>query len=116
MQEADKMSYVVRKEQVKETISGNGHSSFPMLGEAQGCVNDCAGGISYYRDSVYTPPAVHDFQEGFIVLAGEGYARVGAEEFELKKETAFIVPAGVEHQLKSVSSEHPLELFWFHAK
>lgn len=47
------MSYVVRKEQVKEVISGNGHSSFPMLGEAQGCVNDCAGGISYYRDSVY---------------------------------------------------------------
>ncbi len=110
------MSYVIRKQQVKEVDSGNGHSSFPMLGEAQGCVNDCAGGISYYRAKEYTAPAVHDFQEGFIVLEGEGSARVGAEEFQLEKETAFIVPAGVEHQLKSADSEQPLILFWFHAK
>ena len=38
------MSYFVQKKNVKEIDSGNGHSSFPMLGEAQGCVNDCAGG------------------------------------------------------------------------
>lgn len=110
------MSYVVRKQQVNEINSGNGHSSFPMLGEEQGCVNDCAGGISYYRSTEYTTPAVHDFQEGFIVLKGEGNARVGAEEFHLEKETVFIVPAGVEHQLKSADSEQPLELFWFHAR
>lgn len=110
------MSYFVQKKTVKEINSGNGHSSFPMLGEAQGCVNDCAGGISYYRATEYTPPAVHDFQEGFIVLGGSGSARVGAEEFLLEKEIAFIVPSGVEHQLKAENSEQPLVLFWFHAK
>lgn len=110
------MSYFVQKNQVQEMNSGNGHSSFPMLSEKQGCVNDCAGGISYYRDTEYTPPAVHDFQEGFIVLEGKGSARVGAEECLLEKETAFIVPAGVEHQLRALDQNQPLVLFWFHAR
>ena len=47
------MSYFVQKNQVQEMNSGNGHSSFPMLSEKQGCVNDCAGnslGIEMSRE------------------------------------------------------------------
>lgn len=110
------MAYYQRRDSVTEIVSGHGHSSWPLLGEAQGCVNACAGGISSYTSTEYTPPATHDFQEGFIVLSGHGRAKVGTEEFPLDPETAFLVPQGVNHQLKSISPDTPLLLFWFHAK
>lgn len=110
------MAYYQRKQNVKEVAAGNGHSSFPMLGEQQGCTNGCCAGISYYSSTEYTPAAVHDDQEGFIVLSGKGWALIGGEEFPVEPETAFIAPAGTEHQMKCSSTEEPLVLFWFHAQ
>lgn len=100
----------------EEIVSGHGHGSFPLLGEAEGCANECAAGISYYKSTEYTPPAVHEFQEGFIVLSGSGYVKIGEEEFFAEKNTAFLAGAGQEHRLKSADRNEPLTVFWFHAK
>lgn len=105
-----------RRHNVVEKRAGNGHGSLPLLGENQGCRNGCCAGISYYRSLKYTPPAIHDDQEGFFVLSGEGWAHVGNEEFEIEPGMAFLVPARTVHQLKSNNRECALEVFWFHAK
>lgn len=110
------MSCFKRKEDVKEIISGYGHGSFTLLGEEQGCTNGCCAGISYYSMTEYTPAAVHEDQEGFIVLSGRGWAKIGGEEFLVEPETAFIAPKGTKHQMKSASETERLVVFWFHAQ
>ena len=110
------MAYYQRKQDVNEIAAGNGHGSFPLLGEKQGCTNSCCAGISYYSRTEYTPPAVHEDQEGFMVLSGQGWAKIGEEEFFVEQGTAFIAPEGMPHQMKSADSGEPLTLFWFHAQ
>ena len=109
------MKYFCTKEESRRQDSGGGHWAYPMLGPEHGCVNDCATGISYYANTDYIPPARHEFQEGFLVMSGRGMARVGGEEFSLSPELSFLVPAGMDHTLKSDSPQEPLVLFWFHA-
>ena len=82
------MAYYQRKQDVNEIAAGNGHGSFPLLGEKQGCTNGCCAGISYYSRTEYTPPAVHEDQEGFMVLSGQGWAKIGEEEFFVEQGTA----------------------------
>lgn len=110
------MACFSRVQDAVETESGHGHSSRLLLGEAQGCKNGCCAGISYYRSVEYTPPAVHDEQEGFLVLSGSGWACVGEEEFEIGPGVAFLAPAGTVHRLKNSREGSALEVFWFHAK
>ena len=110
------MKYYVSLYDSKKVDSGNGHYSYPLLSEANGCVDECATGISYYTSVQYTPAAVHGFHEGFLVLSGKGSARVGEEEFEVDESVSFFVPAGMEHSLRSLDEDKPLVLFWFHAK
>lgn len=105
-----------RRQDVAEKRAGHGHGSLLLLGENQGCRNGCCAGISYYRSLEYTPPAIHDDQEGFFVLSGEGWAHVGDEEFEVEPGMAFLVPTRTAHQLRSSNKEQALEVFWFHAK
>ncbi len=109
------MTYYAKKDEALRQDSGNGHWSYPLLNETNGCVNDCMTGISVYASTTYTPPAVHPFQEGFLVIRGTGWAKVGEEEFPLVPELSFLVPAGCAHALKSDSEQVQLELFWFHA-
>lgn len=110
------MSYWNKKENVQKKEAGYGHFSYSLLGEAQGCTNGCCGGISYYTSTEYTPAAVHDDHEGFVVLSGKGMAKIGDEEFLLEKETAFLAPIGTSHQMRTLNEEEPLVLFWFHAQ
>lgn len=95
--------------------SGGGHWSYELLGPENGCVNECGSGVSYYAGVQFTPDAVHSFQEGFLVLSGEGEARVDEQVFALRPMMSFLVPAETRHALRSTSSEEPLVLFWFHA-
>ncbi len=110
------MKYWMKKSEAKRSDSGHGHWAYPMLTEENGCTSECATGISYYAQTEYTPAAAHPFQEGFLVLSGRGWAKVGEEEFPLEKDVSFVVPAEMTHQLKSDDPETPLELFWFHAQ
>lgn len=110
------MACYIKKSDVKEMVSGHGHGSWPMLGSEHGCTNGCCAGISYYSSCEYTPAAVHEDQEGFFVLSGQGFARIGDEEFEIKPDMAFIAPAGTEHQMRSKAADEPVVVFWFHAQ
>ena len=86
-----------------------------LLDEKNGCTAGCKTGISTYELAEYNPPGIHDDQEGFCVLEGTGWARVGAVEFPIAPEGSFIVPAHHEHSLKKDPDSPPLKVFWFHA-
>lgn len=70
---------------------------------------------SAYKCTDYSSVSYHDDQEGFFVLEGYGWAKVGEEEFRLEPEISFIVPTGVGHRLKSDTGSSPVKVFWFHS-
>ncbi len=110
------MKYYMHKKDAKEVLSGHGHGSFPLLTAEHGCTGGCCTGISYYTALEYTPPAVHEDQEGFYVINGRGTARIAETEFSVEPDMSFIAPAGAVHQFKCDCGEAPLVLFWFHAQ
>ena len=80
-----------------------------------GCVAGCRAGVTYYQNTEYKKPGIHDDQEGFIVLKGSGMALIGDEEFAIEEGTAFIAPKGTPHTIKSNSNDEPVLVFWFHS-
>lgn len=91
-----------------------GHVSCILLGAQQGCVGDCAAGISVYASREYAPAQRHPFQEGFYVLEGEGCAQVGDSAFEISEGTCFLVPSETNHTMRA-SGDKPVTVFWFHS-
>lgn len=110
------MAYYHKITENEKMEMGKGHGSFKVLSEEQGCTNGCCAGISFYPDTEYNEAGVHDDQEGFLVLAGSGSAKIGDEEFKVEKDMVFVAPKGVPHQLKADCSAEPLKVFWFHAQ
>lgn len=91
-----------------------GHITYPMLDEQHGCVAGFRSGISIYTAQEYPTPGVHEDQEGFVVLEGRGWAKVGDEEFRLEPEMCFVAPAGVLHCIKRDPGSEYVKLCWFH--
>lgn len=108
------MKYYVRLKDVKETQRPDYVSQY-LVNEEHGCVAGCKTGISRHIKTEYPNSQTHEDQEGFLVLSGTGWAKVGEEEFRLEPETAFIVPAGVEHTIKRDENSEAVRVFWFHA-
>ncbi len=95
-------------------IKRPGTISYPVLGETHGCVNGFSVGITLYTEPNYLTPGVHDDQEGFVVLEGTGWAKVGDEEFRLEPEVCFVAPAGRPHAIKRDANVPHLKVCWFH--
>jgi mannose-6-phosphate isomerase-like protein (cupin superfamily) len=70
--------------------------------------------ISYHFKIAYPRPQIHEDQEGFLVLEGIGWAKVGDQEFRIELETSFIVPAGVEHSIRRDKDSKSVKVFWLH--
>ena len=101
----------IRREQGEE-----GRRSVKFLTEANGCINGCCSGVTICSETEFNPePGFHDDQEGFFVLEGNGFVRLDNEEFEVKAGDSFIALSGVRHTMKTVDSEKPLKVFWFHS-
>jgi len=107
------MSYFVNRRQVQGTQRG-GQISHPMLTPANGCVNGFSAGITFYTLAEYESPGVHKDQEGFVVMEGTGWARVGDEEYRLEPDVCFVAPAGVAHQVKRDPGVEHVKVCWFH--
>ena len=109
------MTYFVRKEDGTPRHAELDHGSWPMLDETYGCAHGVYSAISFYKSEEYRPWETHEDMEAFIVLSGTGWAKVGDEEFELKKDTCFVAPAGVRHTVRCCDKNEPLMMYWFHA-
>jgi len=85
-----------------------------FIGEANGCTRGFCMGIGVYRSEEYNPPGIHEDQEGFYVIQGEGFARVGDEEFAIKPGTFFVALKGVPHSVKAAKGKGPVKVLWAH--
>lgn len=109
------MAYFKYQEDVEPRNAQRDHGTWPMLDEENGCAKGVYTAISFYTSEEYRPWETHDDMESFIVLSGSGWARVGDEEFPIRKNTCFVAPAGVRHCVKCDDARDPLMMFWFHA-
>jgi mannose-6-phosphate isomerase-like protein (cupin superfamily) len=107
------MSYFINRTNVAP-ITREGYISYPLLTEAQGCVNGFSSGITCYTTTEYQTPGVHDDQEGFVVMEGRGWAKVGGEEYRLEPDVCFVAPAGVAHAIKRDADVSLVKVCWFH--
>ncbi|MBV7273431.1 cupin domain-containing protein [Clostridium thailandense] len=108
------MNYCVRLKDVEQGRK-EPYISYYLLGEKNGCVAGCRTGISIHSKTEWSTNEIHDDQEGFLVLEGTGWAKVGDSEFPIEPETAIMVPAGMVHALKRDPASKPIKVFWFHA-
>lgn len=89
--------------------------TYRLLSAENGCVAGCCSGITVYADTEYKKPGVHDDQEGFFVLEGEGYAKLDDLEFPIAKGDSFIAAAGVAHSIRTNKGCEPVKVLWFHS-
>ena len=76
--------YITKKE-VEET-QGKDARTQRFLTAENGCLGGCTSGTTIYAGYEFSAhPGVHEDQEGFYVLEGEGYARLGDLEFPIEQ-------------------------------
>lgn len=107
------MSCHVNSEDVKP-IQQEGHYSRHLIDEQHGAVKGYKIGIAEYTTEEFLTPGIHDDQEGFYVIEGEGWAKVGEEEFPIKPGSAFIAPKDTAHTVKKNPDSVPVKLVWSH--
>jgi mannose-6-phosphate isomerase-like protein (cupin superfamily) len=106
--------YITGEEVLKQ--QGDHQRSYRFLTKENGCSNGCASGTTIYADYEFSKkPGVHADQEGFYVLEGEGYAKLGDLEFPVQAGDSFIALPGVPHTLKTKEGCQPVKVFWFHS-
>lgn len=82
------MKPYITMEEVIET-QGADSRTHRFLTEKNGCTNGCASGTTIYASTEFSDkPGVHNDQEGFYVLEGEGYAKL--DDFISYKKGRFI--------------------------
>jgi mannose-6-phosphate isomerase-like protein (cupin superfamily) len=89
--------------------------TYRLLSQEHGCVKGCCSGINFIMGNEYNEAGVHDDQEGFLIIEGSGWLKVGTEEIRLNPDMSIIVPAGVAHCMKKDPDVKQLKVFWFHA-
>lgn len=105
--------YITLEEAIERSDQKKG--SMKLLTEDNGCVNGCCSGITVYEDTEFsTRPGVHEDQEGFYVLEGNGIVKLDDLEFSVKAGDSFIAAKGVAHTVKSADGK-PVKVFWFHS-
>lgn len=88
------------------------HKGGELIGIRHGAENRFSMGISYYFLEEYAAPGVHEYQEGFYVLEGNGYAKIGDEEFEIFPGMSFIARAGEPHTIKKKKGSVQVKVLW----
>ena len=103
---------------MEEVISTQGADSrtHRFLTAENGCTNGCASGTTIYASNEFSDkPGVHNDQEGFYVLEGEGYAKLDDLVFPIKAGDSFVALAGVADTIRTKEGCQPVKVFWFHS-
>lgn len=95
-------------------IKNDTHKGGTLLDSVCGAKDNFCMGISEYFAEEFGDMGIHDVQEGFYVVEGAGYAKVGEDEFQISKGDSFLVEAGVKHVLKKDKDSKILKLIWAH--
>ena len=96
------------------SVPGNGATGYPIITGENACVDGLLTGVGVFFLHDYPPAGIHDDHEGFYVIHGSGFAKVGESEFRISSGTSFVAPAGVPHAIKKDKDSGELRIFWFH--
>ncbi len=107
------MNHFINRKDVKG-VPMEGHITYPMLTESHGCVAGFCCGITIYTALEYPTSGVHEDQEGFVVMEGNGWAKIGDQEMALEPDMCFIAPAGTPHSIKRDPDSKYVKVCWFH--
>lgn len=88
--------------------------TYRLLNADNGCMAGFCSGITVYSGTEYRKPGVHEDQEGFFVLQGEGYAILDDLEFPIAPGDSFVALPGVAHSVRAKSEDNPVHVLWFH--
>ena len=67
----------------------------------------------FYSNEYPAVPGVHDDNEGFYVVSGEGTIKISEKEYNLFPGSSILVPAGVRHAIRKKGTED-LKVFIYH--
>ena len=95
-------------------IQGDGLIYKNLITEQTGAVNGFMLGVTEYYLEEYKTIGVHEFQEGFYVVEGEGMAKIGDEEFYIRPGASFIAAKGIPHSIKKASGSGSVKVVWVH--
>lgn len=108
--------YVSLKDVPLKDPNSKQFKTYNMLGEHNGLVSGSSAGITVFMADEYNVAGTHNDQEGFFVLEGSGWGKIGDQEFKVEPDMAYVVPAGVTHCFKKDPGTEGLKVFWFHAQ
>ena len=91
-----------------------GHWGKTLIDADLSSVNGFLMGISEYDVEEYGESGIHEVQEGFYVVSGEGFVKLGEREFHVRAGSAFIAPAGLAHAIRKRPGGEPVRLVWAH--
>ena len=77
--------------------------------------NGARCGICRYTATIYQQPGVHDDQEGFYVLEGNGWLLADKVEYPVRTGDALVLPAGTAHSFRRDAACEALVVLYFHA-
>jgi mannose-6-phosphate isomerase-like protein (cupin superfamily) len=95
-------------------VQGDGLVYKNLITTDNGAVNKFLLGITEYIAEEYQTTGIHEIQEGFYVVEGEGTAKIGEEEFPIRPGSSFIAAKGVPHSIKKSPGSVPVKLVWVH--
>ena len=107
------MSCYTHEENI-QAIQGDGLIYKDLITEQTGAVNGFMLGVTEYYLEEYKTIGVHEFQEGFYVLEGEGMAKLGDTEFNIRPGSSFIATKGTPHSIKKTPGSGAVKLVWVH--
>ena len=90
------------------------HRGGVLINSTHGAVNGFTMGISFYTETEFGKPGIHEDQEAFFILEGEGAVQLGDQEFKILPGASFIAPAGVPHSIKRNADCKYVKLIWCH--
>ena len=90
------------------------HKGGSLIDNTNGGVNGFCMGLSEYFTTEFGAEGIHEDQEGFYVLEGNGMAKIGNKIFAIEKGDSFIVPANTPHVLKKDKNSVDLKVLWAH--
>jgi len=107
------MLKVVHEDDLKLN-EGSGHRGGVLVDHVQGAKKGFCMGISVYDSLEYNQPGVHDDQEGFYVLEGNGMVKINEEEYPISKGSSFIALDGEPHSIKKDPGCKYVKVLWAH--
>ena len=104
---------LLKFEDVDRIDRGNGATTFPLVGRADG-TSAFTAGVSSFQPGVEVPLHSHNVEEMVNVLEGSGECEVDGQVYPVKQWDTTYIPAGLVHCFRNTGSQR-MSIMWIYA-